>query len=704
MSAEKKGKVIEIPVVQLPVDLQNEIRGGGGSIASGAFVGGARDFLMMLLLLIAAAAFAYGFASAFGNLRGPFHSPFRLLFLAGGAATVGVFLGLHARLDIRPHNISRWIVGPTSLVRVGRDVIEVFPAEDIVHDGVNVSFGNAVLERGYHVPSDELAAAAKASADPAARASDRWRAAAVGRPAPVWRWAPLAHGAGLALALAVAVEAGIPSSGGADRWPDLNDRADKIAEKIPAYDTGIALQRIDDAARDGGIAGVEQLIHTAKNQTVTDVRLAELAEKRREAMIEEALPNAPLDVLYYWYSTGKRDLALPDALDRKIRTQFQVVLARDYGGFDIDTLIALAQEAYEMQVSRTEALAEIDRKLAKGIGDTAKQPIDETVMGQLPRIVRDLGLDGVAKLPLTAKAAGVRAAAFVQTATTMEQVATVSDYLPEAQAKAAFQRAYERELAASTLETVGTLFYAVHDYGTGSQEAVQARAQALLAVALANMRTADELDKLVETSSSLPLEHQPVLDQITARGKVLARSAGTLTDQIKWTIWLADDEAAKPMRARIEQLAKSGDLGAARDIAMLYDDNDVRTAAQTRLDEACEKMFPSDKRGKDLARWIAATMCNSVEPVIGVSQYDIDGANDLARQYLARAQAILSNAGVNRTLRFEPDTDTGVVLYVRKDYDGKILVQASKVDPAEDFECKNGGGRWSCSLPSAEAQ
>ena len=109
---------IDIAVVQLPVDLQNEIRNGRGTIASGAFSSRALELLMLAMLLVASAAAAYGFAAAFGLLAASFSLPARWLMLLGGGAVIGVVLGEHARLDIRPHGMTSWIVGRTSLVRI----------------------------------------------------------------------------------------------------------------------------------------------------------------------------------------------------------------------------------------------------------------------------------------------------------------------------------------------------------------------------------------------------------------------------------------------------------------------------------------------------------------------------------------------------------------------------------------------------------
>src|SRR5579883_2815945 len=109
---------IDIPVVQLPIDLQNEIASDAGSLATGAFSARAREVALMAVLMVAGAAASYGVFGLIAHQASPFADPLQWLTMLVGAAVTGLVLGERARIDIRPYGITKWLLGPASLVRV----------------------------------------------------------------------------------------------------------------------------------------------------------------------------------------------------------------------------------------------------------------------------------------------------------------------------------------------------------------------------------------------------------------------------------------------------------------------------------------------------------------------------------------------------------------------------------------------------------
>jgi hypothetical protein len=681
----------EIPVVQLPIDLQNEIRSTEGSFATGALVGGMRELGQIVALLAASAAVGYALAAAVSDLSGPFAVPSRWLMLIGGATIAGLIVGEHARLDIRPHGLTKWIVGSTSLVRVERDLVHVFPAERIEHVGsdlrlVSPDGSEVVIDAAHLLPLQEIAGAQAAARDPVARAADRWRAAAIGRPAPIRRWTPALHGAGLGLTLAIAIEASTSSS--ATQWNEVAARAAHVHEALVAQDARHDDQRLADAKRRGETA-LHELSKAARDEDKD--KLADRAEALRAGIIEGQLAAASLDRLYAWYKDKPR---LSGTLRERIVNAYSARLGAEAPVMDYATLYRCLQQANELHANRDPALPRLDELFA---AEVAGRPDLEQAANQLNELAVDL-----AALPRTVEAlAAIAEKASADAAATLEDVAQAERFLqhkPET-IRTAYQRACRRELRVATIETIDALARRAAKYGAGSEGEIAARADKLFLAALYQARTPQDLDALTVPDI---VGHQGKA-LIMTRGKSLAQQARSLDDQIEWISWLADDPLAPRLHRQVVASGMSGGIALVRatlaalrreetqnaDIAARFDDDEA--GLEHRIENLCHDLFPPASLGRDLARHLAAQLCWRTGRV--VTFYGREHEEAIAAQYTRRAVALLGAAGAPSEVK---PSHPGAELYIEYNFDEVTIGDRAM---SETFACKlRNEDNWTCTL------
>ena len=630
-------KVIDIAVVQLPIDLQNEIRAGRGTIASGAFGSRAVEALLLATLLVASAAAAYGLASAVGVLEASFAAPWRWLMLLGGGAVVGVILGEHARLDVRPHGMTSWIVGTTSLVRVERDVIHVYPAEGLVQRGQQLYFGSALLDVWYSLPpQDDITAAIAAAKDPIARASDRWRAAAVGRPAPLWRWTPLLHGAGLGLALAVVVETLVPHA--TDAWDDLAARTDHAGPAVAERDRAVADREFADA-KAKGIPALFELVRDSHDDALSERARVELRHQ-----IDSKLDGASLEELDAWYEAAHKF----GVSEPKISVAFGARLARDADKLDADELVSRAARAFAMGAPITALYPRLDDVIAAEIVD------DST---DLEPVIRELDWlnAGAGDMPKSYKRAIAVASKQADAAQALWEVARFEKILPDDKLHAYYERAFARELRATTEpDAVDSLDDQAVQAGLEHHAQIVARANELFAIALAKTRAPGDLDGL----------HVPrILDtdtanaQMLARGKALARVETRPAERFEWVGWLGSDPLGMQIHDQLLELGKHGDLASARALVNKFETDDGGDDIATHLQALCDKAFPDGYRGNDIARYLAALKCQREDNTVTVSGGDDALTARIAKPIVARAGALLGAALTTEQVGYGADLD-----------------------------------------------
>jgi hypothetical protein len=621
-----------VPVVQLPVDLQNQLRSGTGLSQVSHALGGLSPSSLLIgaVIVLGTAAVVSGLLAVLMSPAEMFAEPKRWVPLVVGAVALGTLFGSLSRLDLRPKGIGALLVGPTCLVIVRRDTVRVFPAESITRGPNTILYNGKPIDRHFHVTefTRALDAAKRAAADPAACASDRWRAAAVGIAAPVRRWTPVLHGAVLAASLAVALEAGLGGLNDRDPgdWDAIASRTRTIESKIVAARTN----RIDDAVKRGPAAILVLLkSHDGDDPKVaSDLVTAMTTQLRKQidaatsvTSIESTMrivlaasnePKAgPVSDLL---GLGRQRFAklAAEAPDDQLKTTlqrarlFDVFIAADLLGRLDPILLA---EAAELPSADANALGELLDELHTVLPDAQS-------MTALPKTHRML-VDRAEDLIANAKPDDYR---FL-----------LDEDFPVVSEKA-LRKVLERARSFDELDAIRAAARRLR-----SDVKVESAVARVLASELAGAKEPDDFQHLLDVSERYG-DHGP---RIRARAMAIVRALRDLETLAEWESFFFDD-AEFDVEARAAQLALTGKLADARAYLTHFDAGDASEQVTARIEKRCAALY----RGTSVQARVARQLCELEEPTLSWSNdgYSDDVLGEQVAAQLASELTALSKA------------------------------------------------------------
>ncbi len=401
----------------------------------------------------------------------------------------------------------------------------------------------------------------------------------------------------------------------------------------------------------------------------------DVLEERAQAELQRII-NGPrlgelgLDDLQAWFDAATT-AHLPGETSQRVADAYGRRFVGEAAEMDLEALSAREIEAWQIDAPRDGTYARFDELFAAHVAaNSLGVAIDN--LAEVHLVVADL--------PKTAAAMAKLAASLIQSANdTIDDVVLAEPYLampPDqdqaaALIHAAYQRAYEHELRAATLETISELLDRASAHDVGDEAQVKARADALFVAAVAAAVDRDGLDSATNAAPSL-LDVDHTSDVVKARGKLLARRPMSLDERAGWVGWLGDDPLALQLYRGIVASGMAGDLTTTNaalhalwglspsngDVAATFEDD--HTKVRERLEAMCKRAFPDASLGDDLARHLAAHECSKPSPqgqaVVGYTNLSDDAdVTDIATTYARRTAAILAAAGGPRELGISDD-------------------------------------------------
>ncbi len=584
-----------VPIAALPIDLIVELR-TSDFIDVRRHRASRRALPRWPLLFLGAALATAGVLLALLVPGKAFSFAQRLIPLLGGGVLLGAWAALEASTSFRPEGGQGLLVGPTTLVVVDHDRVEILPAER-VSIGATIDYDGTCIDKGTHDESwlTALRAAQEAAqSQPAARARDRWRQAALAdfapRPrAPVMR--RILIGAGIGVSLGVFVEAapaGMRTNEQLERWSDtrahMQGLEDRLAAEALAQRKEAADKIIVQLSSAGSSFDVIELYDSAP--ALADL-IEPVARERFATLVE--MESSGRGVLAVAQNADMTHDLWTDALRADVRGRFDTEVVSAIETADsIPELIDLWQLASVMEAQGALELAQ--SRLSQTLLQYANTVDDYRELARLARVADQAALPANVKTAIVERffARAERALSKTRDADEFEALKGTAaeldaDLAFESKLYAAIERA-----AVSSINSASSPYELRIEagawYGQGRADVDEAILAATTArfERLAKRADEEELDELADFAGNTSVDIDPndVLSERRSELRYQRAKSGSIDDMREF---LAHEDPTTSRYAKIEKRldrkTRAEREACAKDLYPLATDLDSRLAA-----------------------------------------------------------------------------------------------------------------------------